>query len=175
MNVITKTQWLGTHHLDRIEFTVKFRQEYTLVASLPDHSFEHGNLICEILLLAEKTSHAAIIIFERTDIEASDIVLLPCHWFVRMQWKLKVKVFFVREPTNIFFGKEANTFPRMKVSDSPFFWDFWDFFGVSAKISGWFSLYKHYLENRSWDWDENWPQACLNLSACFPGIFSAIK
>jgi hypothetical protein len=46
---------------------VKFRQEYTLMASLLDHSFKHENLICEILLLGEKASHAAIIILKRTD------------------------------------------------------------------------------------------------------------
>ena len=55
MNIIK----IITQKVDRIEFTVKFRQAYTLMARLLDHSFEHGNLICEILL-----SHSA---------------LLPCH------------------------------------------------------------------------------------------------
>ena len=54
------------HHLNRIEFTVKFRQEHALMASLPDHSFEHRDLVRKILLLAEKASHAAIIILKRT-------------------------------------------------------------------------------------------------------------
>jgi hypothetical protein len=46
---------------------MEFRQEYTFMASLPDHSFKHGNLICKILLLAESASHVAIIILERAD------------------------------------------------------------------------------------------------------------
>ena len=37
-------------HLYGIEFTVEFRQEYTFMDSLLDNSFEHGYLICEILL-----------------------------------------------------------------------------------------------------------------------------
>ena len=46
---------------------MEFRQKDTLVASLLDHSFKHRYLVCEILLLAEKASHATIVILERAD------------------------------------------------------------------------------------------------------------
>ena len=62
---VLKAQW--AYHLNGIEFTVKFRQEYTLMAGLSDYHFKHGNLVRKILLLAEKASHAAIIVLERTN------------------------------------------------------------------------------------------------------------
>jgi hypothetical protein len=74
-----KTNWFGTHHLYGIdhEITMEFRQEYsTFMASLLDHSFEHANLICEILLLAENVSRAAIIILERTESDRLENILL---------------------------------------------------------------------------------------------------
>ena len=46
---------------------MEFRQKDTLMASLLDHSFKHRNLVCEILLLAEKAGHGTIIILERAD------------------------------------------------------------------------------------------------------------
>ena len=88
-------------------------------------------------------------------------------------WKLEIKDFFEREPTDNFFWNAAKTFPRMKGTDSALFRDFYDFFDVVARISEWLSLYRHFLnlKNGSWDWDENWPRAYLNLSACFLSIF----
>ena len=55
------------HHLDGIEFTVKLRQEHTFMAGLSDYGFKHGDLVCKIFLLAEKVSHAAIVILKGTD------------------------------------------------------------------------------------------------------------
>jgi len=56
-----------THHLDRIEFAVKLGQENTFMASLPNHTFEHRNLVREIILFTENVRHAAIIVLKWTD------------------------------------------------------------------------------------------------------------
>ena len=60
----------------------------------------------------------------------------------------------------------------MKGSDCAFFLAL---FGVSAKISGTISLYRHFLDNGSWDVVEICPGASLDISAPFPVTFSDIK
>ena len=42
-----------THHLDRIEFAVKLGKENAFMVSLPNHTFEHGNLVSEVILFTE--------------------------------------------------------------------------------------------------------------------------
>jgi hypothetical protein len=37
------------------------------MTSLPNHTFEHGNLVGEVILFTENARHAAIIVLERTD------------------------------------------------------------------------------------------------------------
>ena len=37
------------------------------MASLPNHTFEHGNLVREVILFTENARHAAIIVLKRTD------------------------------------------------------------------------------------------------------------
>jgi len=49
------------------------------------------------------------------------------------------------------------------------------FLGVPVKISGTISVYGHFLHNGSLDLAEIWPEASLNISAHFPGTFSAIN
>ena len=57
-----------THHLDtRIELTVELGKENTFMVSLPNHIFEHGNLIGKVILFTENARHAAIIVLKRTD------------------------------------------------------------------------------------------------------------
>jgi len=37
------------------------------MASLPNHTFEHGNLVGKVILFTENARHAAIIVLKRTD------------------------------------------------------------------------------------------------------------
>ena len=60
-----KKNW--THHLDRIEFAVKLGKENAFMASLPNHTFEHRNLVSEVILFTENACHAAIIVLKWTD------------------------------------------------------------------------------------------------------------
>ena len=64
-----------------IEFTMKFRQKDTFMASLSDHDFKHRNLVPKILLLAEKAGHATISFSKGQTGEHCDIslALLLCH------------------------------------------------------------------------------------------------
>ena len=55
-----------THHLDRIEFAAKLGKENAFMASLPNHTFKHGNLVSEVILFTENVCHAAIIVLKWT-------------------------------------------------------------------------------------------------------------
>jgi hypothetical protein len=63
----------------------------------------------------------------------------------------------------------------MKGSDCAIFHFFSALFGVPARILGTISVYGHFLHNGSYNLTEIWPEASLNISARFLGIFSAIK
>ena len=49
------------------------------------------------------------------------------------------------------------------------------FLGVPVKNSGPITVYGHFLHNGSLDLAEIWTEASLDISARFPGIFSAIN
>src|ERR1700679_2393219 len=55
------------HHLNWIQFTVKFWQKDNFVPCCPDNSFEHGWLVGKVILLAKNASHATVMTLKRTD------------------------------------------------------------------------------------------------------------
>lgn len=55
-----------THHLDRIELAMKFREEYALVTSFSNDSLKQRDLIAEVVLLTQQSSHAAVLAVNRT-------------------------------------------------------------------------------------------------------------
>ena len=57
---------LEAHHLNWVEFAVKFRQEETFVTGFLDKSPKHRWLVFKILLSAEKACHTAICVFPGT-------------------------------------------------------------------------------------------------------------
>ena len=56
-----------THHLDRIQLAMELREEDAQVATSLDLLFKERFLISEVVLLTEKASHAAVVIFDRAN------------------------------------------------------------------------------------------------------------
>jgi len=56
-----------------------------------------------------------------------------------------------------------------------FFIFFLALLGVLARNFGTISVFQHFLHNGLWDLAEIWPEASLDVSACFPATFPAIN
>ena len=114
-----------THHLDRIEFAVKLGQENTFMASLPNHTFEHRNLVREIILFTENVRHAAIIVLKWTDWCAFGTNVASGFLFRRhcgdVRFRVQVKYFIVSLPHDEKIWNVVNTLRLSKGSDCALF------------------------------------------------------